>query len=66
MSKRTLLGIVLSAVMMTFPFALFGQDNGNATDQQAAPSATPEHHGRHFDPQRRTEMLTSKRRCSTF
>lgn len=61
MLKRTLVGIVLSGLLGMVPFLAIAQDNGNATpnDQQAAPSG-PEHRGRHFDPQKRTEMLTKQ------
>ncbi|HUO14223.1 MAG TPA: hypothetical protein VMX38_04485 [Verrucomicrobiae bacterium] len=61
MLKRTLLGMVLLGLLGMIPFIAVGQDNGNANanDQQSAPSG-PEHRGRHFDPQKRTEMLTKQ------
>jgi periplasmic protein CpxP/Spy len=56
MLKYSLLTLMLAAVAYAVPSAM-AQDSG-ASDQQAAP---PEHgHGGHFDPERRTEMLTKQ------
>jgi periplasmic protein CpxP/Spy len=56
MLKYWLLALVVAAVACTVSPAAIAQDSG--TDQQAA---APEHgHGRHFDPEKRTEMLTKQ------
>jgi periplasmic protein CpxP/Spy len=57
MLKYSLLALTLATVAYAAVPSAVAQDSG-ATDQQAAP---PEHgHGGHFDPERRTEMLTKQ------
>jgi periplasmic protein CpxP/Spy len=60
MLKHCLLALMLAGLLYTVtPFAA-AQDSGNS-DQQSATAGAPEHGGRgHFDPARRTEMLTKK------
>jgi periplasmic protein CpxP/Spy len=58
MGKRTFLALMLAGVSMLTMSAVAQNDNNNNNDQQAAPA---EHHGgRHFDPAKRTEMLTKQ------
>ena len=58
--KRHLLTVLLFCLAGAISVVALPQDNSNA-NQQTAPQAAPEHHrGRHFDPQRRTEMLTKR------
>ncbi len=57
MLKHSLLAFILAAVACAVVPSTIAQDNG-ANDQQAAP---PEHgRGGHFDPEKRTEMLTKQ------
>lgn len=58
MVKHALLALVVAGLLYTVSPAA-AQDNGNA-DQQAPPAGAPEHGHRHFDPARRTEMLTKQ------
>jgi hypothetical protein len=58
MVKHALLALVVAGLLYTVSPAA-AQDNGNA-DQQAAPAGGPGHGHRHFDPARRTEMLTKQ------
>ena len=58
MVKHALLALVVAGLLYTVSPAA-AQDNGNA-DQQAAPAGGPEHGHRHFDPAKRTEMLTKQ------
>ena len=60
MLKRYLLALTLAGLVCTVPFSAFAQDSGSS-DQQAAPAGAPPEHGcghRHFDPAKRTDMLT--------
>ncbi len=57
MLKHCLLALTLAVVVYTVVPSAMAQDNGG-NDQQAAP---PEHgRGGHFDPEKRTEMLTKQ------
>ena len=56
MLKHSLLALTLAGLICTVPAAI-AQDNGGGGDQQAAPAGGPGGH-RHFDPEKRTEMLT--------
>ena len=56
MVKHVFLALVVAGLLYTVSPAV-AQDNSNA-DQQAAPAGPPEHGRRHFDPAKRTEMLT--------
>ena len=58
MVKHALLALVVAGLLYTVSPAA-AQDNRNA-DQQAAPAGGPEHGHRHFDPAKRTEMLTKQ------
>jgi protein CpxP len=61
MLKQALLALLLAAVVYTVaPFAS-AQDNGS-NDQQSNTAGAPPEHGRggHFDPEKRTEMLTKQ------
>ena len=61
MLKRGLLALLLSALVYTvMPFAV-GQDSGSNDPQSNTAGAPPEHgRGGHFDPAKRTEMLTKQ------
>ena len=61
MLKQGLLALLLAAVVYTVaPFAS-AQDNGSNDQQSTTAGAPPEHgHGGHFDPEKRTEMLTKQ------
>ncbi len=61
MLKQGLLALLLAAVVYTVaPFAS-AQDNGGNDQQSTTAGAPPEHgHGGHFDPEKRTEMLTKQ------
>ncbi len=57
MLKHCLLALTLAALVCAVMPSAIAQDSGSA-DQQAAP---PEHgRGGHFDPEKRTEMLTKQ------
>jgi periplasmic protein CpxP/Spy len=57
MVKQCLLALALAAVVCAVMPSAIAQDSGS-NDQQAAP---PEHgRGGHFDPEKRTEMLTKQ------
>ena len=56
MVKHALLALVVAGLLYAVSPAA-AQDNGSA-DQQTAPARPPEHGHRHFDPAKRTEMLT--------
>lgn len=59
MLKHCLLALVLASVIYTVT-PLIAQNSGS-NDQSAPAGAPPEHEGRHhFDPARRTEMLTKQ------
>jgi periplasmic protein CpxP/Spy len=58
MLKHCLLMLALAGLVYTVTPSAIAQDNGN-NDQQAAPADRGPGH-RHFDPQRRTEMLTKQ------
>jgi protein CpxP len=58
MVKHALLALVVAGLLYTVSPAT-AQDNGSA-DQQSAPAGGPEHGHRHFDPAKRTEMLTKQ------
>ena len=58
MVKHALLALVVAGLLYTVSPAA-AQDNGTP-DQQAAPAGGPEHGHRHFDPAKRTEMLTKQ------
>ncbi len=59
MLKQSLLALLLAGLVYTITPAAVAQDNSN--DQQSAPATAPEGHGhRHFDPTRRTAMLTKQ------
>jgi periplasmic protein CpxP/Spy len=62
MFKNCLLTLMLAGLIHTVTPSAVAQDSGS-NDQQAAPAGAPPEHGRgrgHFDPARRTEMLTKK------
>jgi uncharacterized protein YdeI (BOF family) len=61
MLKHCLLALILAAVVYTAVPSAIAQDNGS-NDQQSAPAGAPPEHGRggHFDPAKRTEMLTKQ------
>src|ERR1700739_1576992 len=58
MVKHALRALVVAGLLYTVSPAA-AQDNGSA-DQQSAPAGGPEHGHRHFDPAKRTEMLTKQ------
>jgi periplasmic protein CpxP/Spy len=63
MSKRNLLALTLAGLVSMATISAVAQNSG--TDQQSAPSQSApmggEGHGhRHFDPEKRTEMLTKE------
>jgi periplasmic protein CpxP/Spy len=58
MIKHCLLALMLAGLIYTVAPSAIAQDSGSA-DQQAAPAGGPGGH-RHFDPQKRTEMLTKQ------
>jgi len=58
MVKHVFLALVVAGLLYTVNPAA-AQDDGNA-DQQSAPAGVPEHRHRHFDPTKRTEMLTKQ------
>ena len=58
MVKHALLALVVAGLLYTVSPAA-AQDNGSA-DQQSAPAGAPEHGRHHFDPAKRTEMLTKQ------
>jgi periplasmic protein CpxP/Spy len=62
MSKQKLLATTLFSLVLAISPAAFTQDNGS--DNQQAPPATQDqqngHGHRHFDPEKRTEMLTKQ------
>jgi periplasmic protein CpxP/Spy len=65
MLKHCLLALTLAAVVYTVAPSAVAQDNGN-NDQQSAPAGAPEHgRGGHFDPAKRTEMLTKQLKLSS-
>jgi periplasmic protein CpxP/Spy len=57
MRKQMFVGFVLAAVISMVSAAAIAQDNG---DQQAPPANGQGYGHRHFDPQKRTEMLTKQ------
>jgi periplasmic protein CpxP/Spy len=61
MLKQGLLALLLAALVYTVaPFAS-AQDNGSGDQQSTTAGAPPEHgRGGHFDPEKRTEMLTKQ------
>jgi len=59
MFKRCLLILMLSGSLVLAAAPGFSQDN-NAGGQQAAPQGEPGHARGHFDPAKRTEMLTKQ------
>jgi periplasmic protein CpxP/Spy len=59
MLKHCLLALLLAGLVYTVTPSAIAQDNGG-NDQQAAPAGPPPGRGGHFDPQRRTEMLTKR------
>jgi periplasmic protein CpxP/Spy len=58
MLKHCLLGLLLAGLVYTLTPSATAQDNGG-NDQPATPAGPPPGRG-HFDPQRRTEMLTKR------
>ena len=58
MVKHALLALVVAGLLYTVSPAV-AQENGSP-DQQAAPAGGPEHGHHHFDPAKRTEMLTKQ------
>jgi len=58
MVKHAMLALVVAGLLYTVSPAA-AQDNGSA-DQQSAPAGGPEHGHHHFDPAKRTEMLTKQ------
>jgi periplasmic protein CpxP/Spy len=60
MLKNCLLALMLAGLTYTITPSAIAQDNGS-NDQQSAQPAAPEHGGRgHWDPAKRTEMLTKQ------
>jgi protein CpxP len=58
MVKHALLAVVVAGLLYTVSPAA-AQENGSG-DQQAAPAGAPEHGHHHFDPAKRTDMLTKQ------
>jgi Spy/CpxP family protein refolding chaperone len=58
MLKHCLLALLLAGLVCTISFSAVAQDSSN-NDQQSAPAGA-EHGHRHFDPAKRTEMLTKR------
>ena len=58
MVKHALLALVVAGLLYTVSPAA-AQENGRA-DQQSAPAGAPEHGRHHFDPAKRTDMLTKQ------
>lgn len=62
MLKHYFIALVLAGLVGTVTVSAVAQDNGS-NDQQSAPAGESPEHGqghRHFDPARRTEMLTKQ------
>lgn len=60
MFKHFLLALTLAGIIYATPFAI-AQDNGTNNQQSAPPAGGPPEGGhRHFDPARRTQMLTKQ------
>lgn len=59
MLKHSLLALTLAAAVAAVVPSALAQDNGT-NDQQAAPSEHEHGRGGHFDPEKRTEMLTKQ------
>lgn len=62
MLKHYLVALVLAGLVGTVTASAAAQDNGS-NDQQSAPAGTPSQNGpghRHFDPEKRTEMLSKQ------
>jgi len=62
MLKHCLLALMLAGLVGTVTASAVAQNNGR-NDQQSAPAGEPPEHGRghgHFDPAKRTEMLTKQ------
>ena len=64
MVKHCLLALTLAATVYAVAPAAIAQDNGSNSQ---APAGAPPDHGRggHFDPARRTEMLTKQLKLSS-
>lgn len=61
MLRRYLLTVLLFSLAAAISAAALPQDNGNTNQQAAPPSGPEQHQGRgHFDPARRTQMLTKQ------
>ena len=61
MLKQGLLALLLAAVVYTGVPLAAAQDSGSNDQQSTTAGAPPEHgHGGHFDPEKRTEMLTKQ------
>jgi hypothetical protein len=61
MLKRCLIMLTMFGLMAAISASALPQDNGSAGQQAAPQGEPPEHHGgRHFDPAKRTEMLTKQ------
>lgn len=59
MFKQRLLTLALSGALVAASAVAFAQDNSSNTQSAPSTEATEQgHHGRHFDPEKRTEMLT--------
>jgi periplasmic protein CpxP/Spy len=58
MLKRCLLTLTLAGLVCTVSNLAVAQDNGSADQPPAQAGQPPEHGHRHFDPEKRTEMLT--------
>jgi len=62
MLKRWLVALTLSALVAAASISAFSQDN-QSNDKQSAPAGEQSEHGpgrHHFDPAKRTEMLTKE------
>jgi len=61
MLKHCLLALLLAGLVYTVTPSAVAQDSGSSDQQSAPAGAPPEHGGRgHFDPARRTQMLTKQ------
>lgn len=62
-SKHSWLALTLAGVITTATISAVAQDNGSnpqSAPQQSAPMGNEGHGHRHFDPEKRTEMLTKQ------
>jgi periplasmic protein CpxP/Spy len=60
MLKHSLLALALAGLISIGATAAIAQDSAGNDQQQSAPAGGPGHGGHHFDPAKRTEMLTKQ------